>query len=207
MFLVKDTDAFGILKDELRTVGPDRTLLFSEHFDPLKLERRTDFLNSAFNDSSSIKSEFVFTPLLQTFVYYGGAYTLPNARKEGVQTRLLQEALALLQPQIRASFELQTTGENESKVSKQQLIFIYGQVQSSMRSKGMIHVFADFAAQIALSLKPSLDTKSNSLFAITHHAYLAYKPSFEMNQQELQVSFPPENIGAGNVLILQMVQR
>jgi hypothetical protein len=175
-----------ILRDELQCLGDKSEQVLAEGFnsqDPL-LERMTP------------RNKFEFNPEKQLFLYYGGAYTIPEARKKGVQTRLLEEALGLLKNELLESIP------NEFETFE--FILTYGQVLAAQSNKGMIPVFTSFVK----SLINASEVQSYSILSdyVEHLGYRAFKPSFSFNpdKNNLEVHFPETSNGIGNLVIISL---
>ena len=193
LFVIKKGDLKDILEKELRCLGPSRKQLLTESFDSSFLSERSQFLGStSLVNTGSSEASFALNTARQVFIYYGGAYTVPEGRENHLQTQLTQKALQIIQPEVKTLLN--------SHPNKRQIIFAYGQVEANRSSKGMIYSFSTFVKNL-VSSKFALSRR------VHHQAYLAYKPDFTFNNQKLEVSFPEENIGAGNIVIFRVKRK
>jgi hypothetical protein len=203
LFIIKESDISQILNNELRCIGPERKPVLIENFDSNLVDNRKKFFMNNFVSSSSDDAGFELNVNRQSFIYYGGAYTVPEQRGAGIQTQLLQNALEAIQPDLISDLQ--------AFPLKRQLVFVYGQVQANSNSKGMIHVFTSFVKNIVSASDLPIELKERLTLSpqVTHQTYLSYKPLFTFNpsNQSLEVSFPEKNIGVGNLVIVSIKRK
>lgn len=130
--------------------------------------------------------------LSDTYVYYGGSYTHPDYRKNGICTSLERYALSVVQPAVVA--RLQALGGN--------LFYVYGVVQANYRGFARHRSFAQFAH--AVGLKLGVQDGSTDAIELTFHAFNACKPTFYMDGPDLKLALEEKGRGYGCFLSCNM---
>lgn len=125
------------------------------------------------------------------YIYYGGAYTCPSHRGQGINTDLIRIALGQLAADCKKIIEYNPT-------DAKYIALAYGQVEANTHQKGMIRIFADFVQKV---------TNICSDEYVQHIAYRSYKPviTFNKNTEELEVGPDvAENRGQGNLAVIKL---
>jgi hypothetical protein len=204
LFIIKKSDLENILHTELRTVGAERRQIFAERLDSNLSNDRKRFLENAIPIKlNSNQSQFELNQKRQLYIYYGGAYTIPELRGTGLQTQLLYRALHHIEPDLIRFLQAHSY--------KKQLIYTYGQVDSNTRNKGMIQVFTDFTRNLIYSFYPNFESKKQLFLSgpVYHLGFFVYKPSFHFNheEQKLDITFPEDGKGMSNLVILRQKRK
>lgn len=106
-----------------------------------------------------------------TYIYYGGAYTLPKYRKRYINTKVTQYAFKILKEDIESGG----------------VVLLYGQVEANSKQVGIIKAFAQFLY-------------AGETVEFFHYACIAYKPELSFVDNNLKINFPEENKGYGNMI-------
>jgi len=197
LYVIPNEQVDGEIQGELRCVGKGREKRVDVLFDFRLVEAREQFLRSEEGRGLPLLDDFELQSDRQWFVYYGGAYVIPEKRNQKIHTCLLFEALKLLQNEIRTKFQ-------EKSSSTSQLIFAYGQVEANIARKGMIHLFAQFVHGLVTSPQSHLALADNQ---VRHLGYKTFKPTFTYNKQTQQLNrpeFPESAEGLGNLVIFNL---
>ena len=196
LFLVQDTDLSKILTNELNITEDNTTQILAESLDSRLSDNRDLFLNRP------SKLDFLFkrNSEQQLFIYYGGAYTVPDQRRGGINTQLILKALESLQGALITRLQ--------SQPLKQEVMFIYGQVADNVKSRGVIHVFTIFTKELINHVLKQEELVMD--VPVYHLGYRACKPSFKFNLSDQKLedpSFPEEGNGMSHLLIFRLIRR
>lgn len=136
-------------------------------------------------------TEYTFEPHdRQTFIYYGGAYTIPDFRGKGYGSDLLKHALnSMIANKILPDINYNASTE---------LILAYGQAAANKERKLMLRQFT----QIISVLHAMLNIPSNSSYSLRHEIFNAYVPAFDEAGNLLPDS--DERKGFGNLVIYKL---
>lgn len=169
------SDKTNILTDELRCIGTHRQ------------PKTASFINTNHNDTP--------TPFMlddqDVYIYNGGDFTHPNYRNKGINKELTHYALE----QQRKKINLQ---------AMQRIILAYGLTKANAgkdgntpdRTPSIAKTFSTFIMDI---------TNQSQDPALEHHAFKAYMPTFDPDNQECKPRSDKHAIkGYGNLLIANL---
>lgn len=125
----------------------------------------------------------------QTFLYYGGAYTVPGKRGQRHGSLLLRNAFGLIRDAVSAHI-----GKNKST----QLVLTYGQVLANQRNTLMRREFVKEIPQIHNKLFIAAPRE----VIVSQYVYEACMPAFTEDMQTLPDSHERE--GCGNLIVYNL---
>ncbi|MBS1988080.1 hypothetical protein JST56_03730 [Candidatus Dependentiae bacterium] len=125
----------------------------------------------------------------QTFLYYGGAYTMPDKRGQRHGSLLLRNAFGLIRDNVSAHI---------TKNKSTQLILTYGQVLANQRNTLMRREFVKEIPQI----HNKLFTPAPRAVVVSQYVYEACMPAFTEEMETLPDS--EEREGCGNLIVYNL---
>lgn len=194
LFLIDDQDELAeILNDELRLGKGAPVVDCAYHIDASNV---LDFGSKlVVQDSVLLHDEY---PVVCSggnyscvYLYYGGAYTIPTYREQGINTKLTMFAFEQLKSDCTRILDL-------NRVTY--LALGYGQVEANTNQKGIIRLFADFVNNLH-------NTDFASEICVHHVAYRAYKPVLVFDKDKNDLVVLPdveENKGQGNLAVIKL---
>ncbi len=182
-----------LLCDELRCCG----------------ENINDIELASFNKFTSQTDEPIFSPMhnsdsfdesiacfqvrqKQTFLYYGGAYTIPGKRGRRHGTLLLRNAFGMIRARVIENIKINSSNE---------LVLTYGQVLENQNNTLMRREFVKEIPQI----HNSLTTPAPREVLVYQYAYVACMPAFTEEMRMLPDS--DEREGRGNLIVYHLPVR
>ena len=187
LFMVEvEDELINIVRDELSAVSADMTVnkphkaaqfyfppTFSSNFGTMPVEATGGVDAYALNG-------------LDTYVYYGGSYTHPDYRKQGICTRLERYALSVIQPAVVAKLQKQ----------RGNLLYVCGVVQANYGGLARHRSFVQFAQKVAVNAEAVDDSSLDDLKFMVYD-FNACKPTFVIAEGALKVILEEKGRGYG----------
>lgn len=187
LFIVDDSDVLQIARDELRAV--DSSMAVLPVINSYSIVRDDPFVLDFSKKPEYSPQHKEFSPdFLKTdvCVYYGGAYTHPACRNQGINTGLERFALrSILEEVSRKCF------------GAQGLMYMYGVVMANAESVARLRAWANYTTAVVLKLREDYGVEA-AAENLAVYQFRAYKPSFTTVESSLALlPDDPANEGLG----------